>query len=130
MTDRSEIEAFVKKLYAARVNGDMDALSGAFAEHAKFQIAGSPEVSMLATLAEGHDGVMSLMQTIADSLAFEDFAMLDLVIDGNKAAVRWRATVHQVASGQTFTTELADFIVIEDGKVVSFIEFLDTALAG
>jgi ketosteroid isomerase-like protein len=28
-----------------------------------------------------------------------------------------------------FTTELADFITIVDGKVVSFIEFLDTALA-
>jgi ketosteroid isomerase-like protein len=28
-----------------------------------------------------------------------------------------------------FTTELADFITIANGQVVSFIEFLDTALA-
>lgn len=28
-----------------------------------------------------------------------------------------------------FTTELADFIAVAGGQVVSFIEFLDTALA-
>jgi ketosteroid isomerase-like protein len=128
--DRNEIEAFVRTLYAARVGGDMQALGRAFAGNARFQIAGSPEVSMVATVIEGHDGVMALMQTMVDTFVLEDFAILDLVIDGNKAAVRWRATIHQGASGQTFTTELADFIEIADGKVVSFIEFLDTALAG
>jgi ketosteroid isomerase-like protein len=32
-------------------------------------------------------------------------------------------------TGRMFTTELADFITVADGKVISFIEFLDTALA-
>jgi len=70
------------------------------------------------------------MQTIVDTLALEDFAILDRVIDGNKAAIRWRATVHLVTSGQSYTTELADFLELEDGKLVSCTEFLDTALAG
>ena len=128
--DRSETEAFIKTLYAARVEGDMDALAEAFAEHARFQIAGSPEASMLATFIEGREGVLGLIQTIVDSFVLEDFTVLDLLIDGNKAAVRWRATVQNVSSGDTYTTELADFIEFRDGKVVSFTEFLDTALAG
>ena len=128
--DRSETEVFIRGLYDARVNGDMDALGNAFAEDARFQVAGSPEVSMLATFVEGHDGVMSLIQTMVDSFVLEDFAIADLLIEGNKAAIRWRATIHQPGSGETYETELADFIEIKDGKVVSFIEFLDTALAG
>ena len=128
--DRSEIETVVKKLYAARVDGDMEALAEAYAGNITFQIAGSPENSILATVAEGHEEVMGVMQTMSDTLVLEDFAILDLVVDGNKAVVRWQATVHQPASGQAVTTQLADFIEIEDGKVVSFIEFLDTALAG
>ena len=128
--DRSETEAFIKTLYAARVEGDMDALAEAFAEDARFQIAGSPEASMLATFIEGREGVLGLIQTIVDSFVLEDFAVLDLLIDGNKAAVRWRATVQNVSSGDTYTTELADFIEFRHGKVVSFTEFLDTALAG
>ena len=128
--DRSEAEAFIKTFYAARVEGDMEALAAAFAEDARFQIAGSPEVSMLATFIEGHEGVMSLMQTVVDSLAIEDFAIVDLLIDGPKIAVRWRANVQLVTTGETYETELADFIELNDGKIVTYTEFLDTALAG
>jgi len=127
--DRTEIDAFVRKLYAARVDGDIDALSQLFAEDAVFQIAGSPEYSMLASLAEGHETVMSLMRTIVDTFSLSDVAILDLLVDGNKAAVRWRATVHVMTTGQTVTTEIAAFIEIVGGKVVSLIEFVDTALA-
>jgi ketosteroid isomerase-like protein len=128
--DRSETEAFVRKFYAARVEGDMETLADAFAGNARFQVAGSPEFSMLATFIEGHEGVMALIQTIVDSFALEDFTMLDLLIDGGKVAVRWRASVTRPDTGESFTTELADFLEIENGKVVSFTEFLDTALAG
>ena len=128
--DRNETEAFIKSLYAARADGDMDALARAFADDARFQIAGSSDVSILATLAEGHEAVMGLLQTMVDTLALEDVALLDLIIDGNKVAVRWRATVQLATVGESYETELADFIEIKDGKIVSFIEFLDTALAG
>jgi ketosteroid isomerase-like protein len=127
--DRSEIEGLVKKLYAARVDGDIDALSQLFAENATFQIAGSPEYSMLASLAEGYETVISLMRTITDTFSLSDVAILDLLVDGNKAAVRWRATVHVMTTGQTVTTDIAAFIEVADGKVVSLIEFVDTALA-
>jgi ketosteroid isomerase-like protein len=127
--DRSEIEALVKKLYAARVDGDIETLSRLFAENARYQISGSPEVSMLAAVAEGHETIMSLMRTITDTFSLSDVKILDLLVDGNKAAVRWRATVNVMTTGQTVTTELAAFIQIADGKVVSFVEFLDTALA-
>lgn len=52
-----------------------------------------------------------------------------MLIDGNKAAVRWRATIHHTGTEQPFTTELADFIEVANGEVVSFTEYLDTALA-
>ncbi len=84
---------------------------------------------MLAAVAEGHETIMSLMRTITDTFSLSDVKILDLLVDGNKAAVRWRATVNVMTTGQTVTTELAAFIQIADGKVVSFVEFLDTALA-
>lgn len=128
--NRDEIEAFVLEIYDARLEGDIETLSRVFSEDARFQIAGSPEASMLATFTEGREGVMSLLQTIVDSFTLENFTILDLLIDGDKAAVRWRAAVTRADSGDTFTTELADFIEIRDHQVVSFTEFLDTALAG
>jgi len=128
--ENSAFEAFLKSFYAARVAGEPDELGEMFAENAKFQIAGSPEYSMLATKVQGRDGIVSLFRTIADSFGLEDFAVLDLLIDGNKAAVRWTARVQNITSGDSFATELADFIEIENGKIISLNEFLDTALAG
>jgi ketosteroid isomerase-like protein len=56
--------------------------------------------------------------------------MEDLLIDGNRAAVRWSARVQNITTGDSFTTELADFIEVDQEKVISLNEFLDTALAG
>ena len=128
--DRGETESFIKRFYAARIAGDMAALSDAFAEDARLQVAGSPEFSILATTAEGRDSVMALLQTMTDTFALEDFAIRDLLIEGGRAAVRWKAAVNVITAGQTYETELADFIELKDGKIVSFTEFLDTALAG
>jgi ketosteroid isomerase-like protein len=127
MTDRKEIETLIKSLYASRVAGDIETLGALFAQDATFQVAGSPEASPMATLAKGHPAIMSLMQGMIDSFELSNFSILEMLIDGAKAAVRWQATVHHVASGQSFTTELADFIAVANGEIVSFVEFLDTA---
>ncbi len=58
-----------------------------------------------------------------------DFAILDLLVDGNKAAVRWRATMLQAETKDRSTTEVAQFLEVENGQVISLVEFLDTALA-
>jgi ketosteroid isomerase-like protein len=127
MTDRSAIESLIKSLYAARVAGDIETLGAIFAEDASFQVAGSPEASPMATSTKGHAGIMALMQGMIDTFELSNFSILEMLIDGDKAAVRWQATVHHVGSGQTFSTELADFIEVSGHEIVSFIEFLDTA---
>ena len=123
----SEIESLIKSLYAARVAGDIDTIGSLFAQNATFQVAGSPEASPMATKAEGHAAIVSLMQGMIDSFELNDFSILETLIDGDRAAVRWRATVHHVTTAQSFTTELADFIQVSNHEIVSFIEFLDTA---
>ncbi len=72
---------------------------------------------------------MGLMQNMIASFELSDFSVVEMLIDGAQAAVRWQATVHHTGTGQVFTTELADFITVAGGQVTSFIEFLDTALA-
>jgi ketosteroid isomerase-like protein len=69
------------------------------------------------------------MQGMIANFEVSDFTVLEMLIDGPSAAVRWQATFHYTKTGRMFTTELADFITVANGKVVSFIEFLDTALA-
>lgn len=129
MTGRQAIEDLLEELYAARVRGDLEALRKLFAPTASFQVAGAEQASPLATLVKGEPAIMDLLQGMISTFELSDFTILEMLIDGDRAAVRWQATVHHTGTDQVFTTELADFITAEDGKVTAFIEFLDTALA-
>jgi ketosteroid isomerase-like protein len=124
MTDRQAIEDLLEEFYAARVRGDLKAVAKLFAANATFQVAGSDQASV-----KGNVGIKTLMQGMIASIELSDFTILDMLIDGGSVAVRWQATIHYTKTGQIFSTELADFITVANGKVVSFIEFLDTALA-
>jgi len=129
MATRSETEALVKDLFAARVAGDLDALGRAFAKDATFQLAGASEDSPPAARAKGHPEIMALLERLVAAFVLSNFTILKTLIDGDTAAVQWQTTIHDTAADQSFTSELAAFIEIENGKVVSFVEFLDTSLA-
>jgi ketosteroid isomerase-like protein len=129
MTGRQAIENLLEELYAARVRGDLETITRLFAANAIFQVAGTDDASPMPTLVKGNAGITSLMQGMITNFEVSDFTILEMLIDGPSAAVRWQATFMYTKSGRMFATELADFITVADGKVVSFIEFLDTALA-
>jgi ketosteroid isomerase-like protein len=129
MTDRQAIENLLEELYAARVRGDLETITRLFAANATFQVAGTDDTSPMPTFVKGNAGITSLMQGMITNFEVSDFTILDMLIDGPSAAVRWQATFMYTKTGRMFATELADFITVAGGKVVSFIEFLDTALA-
>ena len=129
MTGRQSIEDLLEELYAARVRGDLDAVVKLFAPNATFQAAGTDDASPMPTLVKGNAGISSLMQGMITNFEVSDFTINEMLIDGPSAAVRWQATFLYTKTGRMFATELADFITVAGDQVVSFIEFLDTALA-
>ena len=94
MTDRQAIEDLLEELYAARVRGDLETVTKLFAANATFQVAGSDQASPMPVLVKGNAGIKNLMQGRIASFELTDFTIVDMLIDGPSAAVRWRATVH------------------------------------
>lgn len=129
MADRGDVEALIRRLCAARVAGDMDVLSQGYADNASFRIAGSPEWGALTAPVIGHAKIMARFEAMIANFRLSDFTILDLFVSGNVAAVRWRATVRDTKTKGESTTEVAHFLEVENGKIVSLVEFLDTALA-
>jgi ketosteroid isomerase-like protein len=56
MTDRDETGGLLRGLYSARLRGDLNAMCGAFANDAVFQIAGAGHVSQSRADGVGKDG--------------------------------------------------------------------------
>jgi ketosteroid isomerase-like protein len=128
MTSRADIERILRDAYSARRRGDLDALAGIFAPHARFQMAGS-NASPIATLVEGAEQYRPLLAGMIKTFEILEHEILTMLIDGSKAAVQWRARMRSTVTGETVETDLFDLLEIEDGRITSFYEFCDTALA-
>ena len=128
MSDRAQIERTLREAYAARKRGDLEALSRAFAPHARFQISGS-NASPVARKVVGTAEVRPLLAGLIQTFELLDYTIVALLIDGSSAAVQWHAKMRSSVTGQTVETDLFDLIEMEDGRIASFLEFCDTALA-
>jgi ketosteroid isomerase-like protein len=113
MNDRAAIEAMLREAYAARVR----ALAGA---------ADASPVAMRCTDCESLRGAMA---GLIAAFEVKDHQILSLIVEGQQAAAHTRVRVRATASGEEVTTEMVDLITIRDGKIASFVEFVDTALA-
>jgi ketosteroid isomerase-like protein len=123
MTDRSEVETLLQRLYAARVRGDLGGVVDTFARGAKFEIAGASNMSPISVSAVGIDEFRPLLALMFKAFRLTDHTILSILIDGKKAAVHWRAKIHSKITGTIVLTEFVDLVHIGNGKIDSYTEF-------
>jgi ketosteroid isomerase-like protein len=126
---KEEIEKAIRKLYAARVVGNVDAMIDAMTPDVDFGLAGDPRASPVVGRLRGADKLRSQLTKLVDGFRFNAYDILNVVIDGSNAAVHARANITSTVTGQTVDMELADFIEFKNGSVNSFLQFCDTAMA-
>jgi ketosteroid isomerase-like protein len=123
MTDREQIDGLLRGLYAARLHGDLDGMCKAFAEDAVFQIAGAGQVSAVSNRAIGLGEIRPLLAVMIKTFKLRDQVIQDILIDGMKAAVHWRAGVHSRITGTMALTEFVALVETRDGRITSYLEF-------
>jgi ketosteroid isomerase-like protein len=128
MMDRASIESLVRDAYAARLRGDVEGACAHFADDAQFALAGA-ETSPVAVRCSDCETLRKVMSGLVAAFEFKDHEILSLIVEGPKAAVHSRALVRATGTGQEAWTEFADLVTVRDGKIASFVQFCDTALA-
>jgi ketosteroid isomerase-like protein len=123
LTDRNAIENLLHSLYAARVRGDLRAVVDLFDPGAKFEMAGASNTSPIMVIALGVDEFRPWLTIMIKTFKLTDHAILSMLIDGDRAAVHWRARIHSKITGATVLTELVDLIHIGNGRIDSYTEF-------
>jgi ketosteroid isomerase-like protein len=127
MASKKAMEKVVRALYAARKRGDFGAMAELCTPGCRLHVAGAPEFCPAAGTTTGR---AALRKRFAELLAF-DFAnhkMLSIMPDGNRVAVHWRTKVTFKPTGKSATSEFCDLWTIRNGKIVSAVQFIDTAL--
>jgi ketosteroid isomerase-like protein len=126
--EKAQIKAIIDKAYAARKAGDEEALVGLFRPDAVFRVAGAPETFPVAASARGEAEIRARVRKFVQTFQFLEMEPLDLIIDGDKAARRWRAKIRYVPSGEVREMEAGDVWTFKDGRVASLVQFVDTAM--
>lgn len=115
--------------YIARMNGDVDKVLAVFAPDAKFTLNAAPSQPTVAVMTEGSGGMRTALTQLVKAFEFKDLKIVDSVVEGSKAAIRIRFTVTSRATGKSAVTESLDLIEFRDGKVASYTQFFDSAIA-
>ena len=129
MSDRNHMEQTLREAYAARQRGDVEGILKLFTPDARFIMAGSPQTSPVAMRVEGAEPFRTALAGMIKTFLIEDHQVVNIVIDGDRAAVHWRATFRSAVTGDILKSELCDLIEFRDGRIASFREFCDTAAA-
>jgi len=129
MTRSEEIKAIIARLYAARKNGDLDAILRFFDDNATFAMSGSKQASGIAKEAKGADEIRAALQNLLNAYDMHEQTILSFLVDDEKAAVHHRSKMKFKPTGEVFDTEMLDLWKLRGDEIVSVIEFVDTALA-
>jgi ketosteroid isomerase-like protein len=121
MHTRQEMEQIIRNAYAERKAGDVGRVLACFTDDPKFCVVGAPHPAVGREQAE---------RALRDIMGIEclDYKILDMVIEGQKAAVYWHGRFRG-PNGKVEETDLLDLITVEDGRIASFYNFFDTARA-
>ena len=123
MTDRTEVEHVLQRLYAARVGSDLQALCALFTPDARFRIAGASDGKPIAILAHGSAEIRSWLAVLVKTFRINEHEIASLLIEGPRAAVHWHARIHSRITGVIVPTDFADLVEVRSGLIASYVEF-------
>jgi ketosteroid isomerase-like protein len=128
MASADQIKATIRKLYAARVAGDINALTEEFADDMIFEFNGKgADFPGLSDPVVGKSEVAKAMGGLIDAFRFEDWREKSLIVEGDRAALHWQARVTFTPTGHSDDFDVMDLFTFSDGKVVELRQSTDTA---
>ncbi|GLS17042.1 hypothetical protein GCM10007874_00570 [Labrys miyagiensis] len=129
MSNRDQVEAVVREIYARRCAGDVDGLMAMFGPDPHFRLAGDEILGPLTTEVRGREDLRAILERLTNAWDWRDYRVDTVVVEGNRAVVHSKGTMFYVPKQQSFPTETLDLMTIADGKIADFLQFCDTHMA-
>jgi len=127
MIDRETMLRTIEATYQARQRGDKAGVAGVLAADATYRLIGRSH--LLGGMPVGPSNAEQAIGGLIDQFHFPEVRLINVLIDGQRAAVH--LAVRVVAAGTTdeVETELLDLWTFDGkGEVTDITEFADTAL--
>ena len=78
---------------------------------------------------KGKEALAEFFELMDASEEFSEFAPAEFIAQGDRVVVLGSLTATVKATGKTYSTDWVHICTVKDGKITTFLEFFDTALA-
>jgi ketosteroid isomerase-like protein len=126
--DREFIEARLRRLMEMRAANDHRGMLEYVAEDIVFDVRGNWTVFPFAGPVKGKDMVARALMSIATQFENLGSTVKEIVIDGDRVAIRRTACIRHRGTSKTAYVDFADFIRFRDGLVIEFAEIADSVV--
>jgi ketosteroid isomerase-like protein len=118
--------AAVKDLYGAYAKGDVARLALLIHENIDWAIYSPITVFPFAGSRRGRAAVLEVMAAIGQVYQLDSHKIEQMVIEGDRAAVLADIGFTQRSTGRTLRFRVANFLRVDDGRLIEFREFSDS----
>lgn len=120
--DRRAVEDVVYAFANAWETGNVEQLRGTLHEQASFATVDG--------VYESTDAIVAAFGTFQSEYENTKVSVHNIFIDTNAAAVEWRVTTTHKKTGKLQSVSAASIVSLKDGKIYSWKEYKDSAVAG
>ena len=124
---QQETAQLVQKVYDSFNTGDIEGLLSTFTDDIEFVVVAVPKAPFYRS-RRGRDSVSEFISSMADHQESKGAVdILEIIVQGNKAAVFGHAAWHVKSTGLDWETDFAHFWTVEGDKLTRCQEYTDTA---
>ena len=76
---------------------------------------------------KGREAIHEALTSFAKTLRYENWKELALVVEGDKAAIRWQAKITCIETGRSHVFDCIDLVEFDGDRIASLYHTLDTA---
>ena len=116
----------VNALYAAYKAGDIETFFGMVDENIAWSMVGPVTVFPFGGVRRGKAAVREAITMLGQLYRIERHDQRMMIVEGDRAALLIDAAFVQLATDRTVTVQLANFLLLKNGRLVEFQEFADT----
>ena len=121
-----ETVTLLRHVYAAYSKGDMAAVFAALDDDIESNSHGASAAVAWGGRFTGRDEVATFFERVMAAVTLEKFEVLDIIAQGERAAVQTRVSVRFRINERPLTVDKVDIVHVRGGKVASFTEYYDT----
>jgi ketosteroid isomerase-like protein len=122
----NETRTTVRELYDAYARRDFERVASFLHDDIDWIIYGPIDVFPFVGLRRGRVAVLQAMGAIAEAYLLEEHQPEVLVVEEDRAAVISDVRFRQRSTGRSLRFRVANFLRIQDGKLIEFREFADS----